>query len=402
MSTQPAADAAVTHLIRWLEQGGAVISPKMHVVDSGNGHRGVFASEDIAQDEVLLRIPRRRLVTVADARSSDLGRIIEAHTGFQDPNLYMTAFLLGEKERGEASAWKPFLDIQPQSFPTHPFYFQERELSLLKGSLVVELIAAQRRALEEDYSHLCRKVPGFERFTFAQFLWAHVAVLTRIFGGKVKETKVHCLAPFVDMLNDGIPANAGWGWSEDGEFFEVTADSAIPRGKELRDSYGAHSNAHLLRHYGFVHEHNPNNEVMVPLEISQTDPLVGEKRALLGLTDLSARHFFSLPFKPDAARIIELFSELRILQAGPEELALLKEAPDARIRAKVPLSPSNEAQVLLTLSSACAARLALYETSVEEDTRLLQDPNLPWNDRNCILLRRGEKQCLAVFAQAGS
>lgn len=401
MSTQPAADAAIANFLHWLEQGGAHVSPQMHVVSLEGGERGIFAREDIAPGTLLVRLPRQRRITAQDARSSDIGRLIETHTRFEDPNLYLAAFLLQERERGEASPWKPFLDVQPQSFPTHPFSFQEQELSLLRGSFLVELISLQRKALQEDHAYLCQHVPGFARFTFDMFLWAHLAVLTRVFGAKVNETKTVCLAPLVDMFNDGIPWNCAWGWSADGEFFELKADSPIPQGKELRDTYGAHSNLYLLRHYGFVHEHNPNNEVMVPLELPKDDPLMDEKRRLLGISDASSQHCFSLPLKPDARRIIELFSELRILHAQAEELALLKAAPDPLTRAKEPLSPINEVQVLRALSGSCAARLALYETSVEEDSRLLQEKNLSWNARNCILLRQGEKQILQVFAQAG-
>jgi histone-lysine N-methyltransferase SETD3 len=400
MSTQPAADAAIANLLRWLDQGGVLVSPKMHVVSLGGGERGIFAREDIAPGELLLRLPRQRLITVPDARSSDIGRLIETHTRFEDPNLYLAAFLLQERERGEASSWKPFLDVQPQTFPTHPLSFQERELSLLKGSFLVDLLSLQRKALQEDHAHLCKQVPGFERFTFDMFLWAHLAVLTRVFGAKRNGAPEICLGPLLDIFNDGLPWNCAWGWSTDGQFLEVKADSPIAQGKELRTSYGAHSNFYLLRHYGFVHEHNPNNAVMVPLELPKDDPLMDEKRRLLGLTDLSSQHCFSLPLKPDAQRIIELFSELRILHAQAEELALLKAAPDPLARAKQPLSPRNEVQVLRALAGSCAARLALYETSVEEDTRLLQEKNLSWNDRNCILLRQGEKQILQVFAQA--
>ncbi|WP_224242402.1 SET domain-containing histone-lysine N-methyltransferase [Hyalangium gracile] len=401
MSTAPETDAAIAHLIGWLEQGGAQVSPKMQVVSTGGGERGVFAREDIAPGELLLRLPRQRLVTVPDARATELGRLIEAKTGFQDPNLYLSVFLLQERERGDASPWKPFVDVQPPSFPTHPFSFQERDFALLKGSFVVELIKLQRKGLEEDHAYLSQQIPGFARFSFDDYLWAHLAVLTRVFGARLNGNQVICLAPFLDMMNDGIPWNCTWGWSPDGESLELKSGSAIAQGKELRITYGANSNLYLLRNYGFVHELNPNNVVMVPIEFSKEDPLMDEKRKLLGIKDLSFQHCFSLPLKPDAQRIIELFSELRILHAQAEEMALLQAAPDPLARAREPLSQRNELQVLRALGTSCAQRLALYETSVEEDTRLLRQENLSWTARNCILLRQGEKQILQVFAQAG-
>jgi histone-lysine N-methyltransferase SETD3 len=399
MSTQPAVDTAIGTLLRWVEQRGAVISPRIHVVSLGGGERGLFARENIDSGTLLLRLPRQLLITEEAARSSDIGRLIETHVGSDIPNVYLAAFLLQERERGEASSWKPFMDGLPQSYPTHPFYFQERELSLLRGSFLVDLLPLQRKSLQADHARLCQRVPGFERFTFDMYLWAHLTVLTRVFGGMLYGTKALCLAPLMEMCNDGIPWNCEWGWSADGEFFELKAGCPISQGKELFISYGTHSNFYLLRNYGFVHEHNPHNEVKVPLELPTDDPLMDEKRQLLGLTDTSSQHSFSLPLKPDARQLIELFSELRILHAQADELALLKAAPDPLTRAREPLSPRNEVQVFRALAGSCAARLALYETSVEEDTRLLQEKNLSWNDRNCILLRQGEKQILQVFAQ---
>jgi histone-lysine N-methyltransferase SETD3 len=398
MSTQAVADMAMPTLLRWIDQAGAQVSPKIHVVSLGGGERGLFAREEIADGTLLVRLPRQLLITVPQARSCELSRLIETHTQFEDPTLFLSAFLLQELEKGEASSWKPFLDVLPQSFPTHPFFYQEHELSLLKGSFILDLVALQYKNRQEDYAYLAEHVPGFKRFTFDMYLWAHLVVMTRVFGAKLNLVKTHCLAPLMDMLNDGIPWNCDWGWAADGEFFELKASSAIPQGKELRISYGTNSNTDLLRHYGFLHEHNPNNAVMVPLEFAKDDPLMDEKRQLLGLTAGSSTHCFSLPLKPDPQKIIELFSELRILHAEADELALVKEAADPLTRAKEPLSPRNEVQVIHSLAGACAARLAGYETSVEEDSRLLQDKNLSWNARNCILLRQGEKQILQVFA----
>jgi protein-histidine N-methyltransferase len=400
MDTAPTPDASLAQLLRWLEQGGAQITSKVHIISTGGGERGVFALEDVAAEELIARIPRQRLIFPQEARASDIGRLLEKHTGADDQSLFLEAFLLQELERGADSPWKPFLDVLPRSYPTHPLFFQARELSMLKGSFLLELLTLEREGLEEKYASLCEQVPGYARFTFEEFLWANVTVTTRIFGAKLNGEPTNCLVPFVDLINDGLPWNARWGWSSDGECFEVIAISAIPRGKEVRTTYGAKGNFQMLRNYGFVHEHNPNNEVMVPFELPQGDSLMEEKCKWVGITDPSLRHTFSLPLMPDARRLIELFSDLRILHAQAEEMALLKSAPDLRTRAKEPLSPSNEAQVLLALAGACKAHLAGYETSLEEDARLLKEGNLSWNDRNCIIVRMGEKQILQVFAQA--
>jgi histone-lysine N-methyltransferase SETD3 len=105
-------DRVVTALLPWLEEGGAQIS-KVQAVSLGDGERGLRALDGIAPEETLMRIPRRYVLTLEEARTSDLGRVLEAHAPENEERVYLVAFLLQEKERGERSFWKPFLDSLP-------------------------------------------------------------------------------------------------------------------------------------------------------------------------------------------------------------------------------------------------------------------------------------------------
>ncbi|WP_224362146.1 SET domain-containing histone-lysine N-methyltransferase [Hyalangium versicolor] len=400
MTTDLAQDPTISRLLHWLEQGGASFS-KVQIGASATGERGLFAATDLAADEIFLRIPLSHLVTHKVARSSDIGRLLVAHPELDTPDLYMAAFLLQEKERGEASFWKPFLDVQPTAFPTHPYYYGESEFSLLKGSLLPEVLAVHRQVIEHLYLSAVKLVPEFRRFPLDQFVWAHLDLITRQFSPKLEGNSITCLAPVGDMINASNPWNSTYGWSPDGQFYEMKTRQAVARGQELATTYGNNSNLHQLRYYGFVFEHNPNNEVLVPFELPKEDPLLEKKLRMLGITDPSSRQVFSLPLWPDVKIITELVSELRIVHAQAEELAVLESAPDPLVRAKAMLSPVNEARVFRALATLCKAHIQTYETSMEEDTRLLQEGNLTLNARNCILLRRGEKQILKVYAEAG-
>jgi SET domain-containing protein 6 len=55
------------------------------------------------------------------------------------------------------------------------------------------------------------------------------------------------------------------------------AASAVPAGQEIHNTYGEHSNAELLRKYGFALPANPFDSVTLP-----PDALVGRAAAALG------------------------------------------------------------------------------------------------------------------------
>jgi histone-lysine N-methyltransferase SETD3 len=397
MSTHSEEDPAVVPLLHWLREGGARFS-KVHVASLGRGERGLCALGDIAPEETLVRIPARHVLTLEEARSSSIGGLLDAHAPADEEWVYLAAFLLQEKERGERSFWKPFLDSLPKSFPSIPFFFEERELSLLKGSLAPQLVRAQREGLKAQHGHLCKHVPGFEWFTFDAFVWAHFAVVTRTFSSPRGGNDAACLVPLADMINDGRPWDIHWGWSEDGTHFELKSTSAVARGQELRATYGGKSNLHLLLQYGFVHEENAHDDVMLSLGLALEDPLAGEKQRLLGLASPYELRPYMLSLTEDAQPLEEMFSFLRVVCADAGELASLAAAPDARARAQSPLSARNEQMLINAFTALCEEQLASYETPLAEDERRLREEKLSQNARNCLLMLRGEKRILQAYA----
>ncbi|HVG57304.1 MAG TPA: SET domain-containing histone-lysine N-methyltransferase [Hyalangium sp.] len=384
-------------LLRWLEEGGAHVS-KVHAVSLGGGERGLRALEDIAPEETLLRIPSRYVLTVEEARSSSIGRLLEVHTLAEEERVYLAAFLLQERELGERSFWKPFLDSLPKSFPCHPFFYDERELALLQGSVAPGLVRSTREGLKAEHALLCKHVPGFERFTLDAFVWAHFAVVTRTFSVLRSGTEVACLVPFADMINDGRPWDVQWEIPEGGTHFELKSKGVVASGQELRTSYGLKGNLQLLFQYGFAHEENPYDEVMTFLSLPLEDPLAADKQQLLGLTEPFELLSYNLTLTDDAGLMDEMFSFLRVACADAEELAALIATPHARSRAQSPLSARNEQKAIDAFVTLCEEQLADYETPLAEDERMLREEQLSTNARNCILVRRGEKRILEAYA----
>jgi histone-lysine N-methyltransferase SETD3 len=394
MSPETEAQQPLVHFLRWIEQGGGRLS-NIHIVPLEGGERGVFALGDIAPQQQILQLPLRYLMSLEEARGSELGRSIAPHIPSEDTFTYLAVFLLQERERGEASFWKPFLDILPQAYPTHPFFFQEHELALLEGSFTLVRREAQRQQLTALYEHLSQHAPGFARFTFEDFLWAYFSVLTRCFAGRY-------MVPIADMLNDSRPFNTFWSLTEDGQFFEMKATAPVRGGMEVHNSYGTKSNLELLVYYGFVHEQNEYDALGVSFGLPPGDPLFAEKQRLLGLAGPGEQRLFKLAGLYNSQTMNQLMAFMRVAHAEAEELTLLMS--DARPEARVmrPLSRENEERALRGMIDTCRARLGGYTTSIEEDERLLQEEKLPLNTRNCIRVRLGEKRVLQAHIRSYS
>lgn len=111
----------------------------------------VVAIKDIPEDTTLFTIPRDAII---NTETSELGKKI--------PNLFDTTFdeneedaeplnswgslilvMLYEYLQGEASKWKPYFDVLPQTFDT-PIFWSEAELKELQGTcLTSEKIGKQ-------------------------------------------------------------------------------------------------------------------------------------------------------------------------------------------------------------------------------------------------------------------
>lgn len=398
LRTSPeSSDQKIAALLRWLEDGGARF-PKLHVVRQENGERSVLAQADISTGEAVLQVPRSHLLTLEAAKSSDIGRLLQSHVNPDNEELYLASFLLQEKHR-PGSFWKPYVDSLPEAFPHVPLFFSESERALLQGSFVLTLLQFQDYSLRQDHAQLCQKVPGYERFSVEEFIWARLSVSSRNFGLKVGGLQGRALVPLADMLNHRRPPDVLWDTSKDGQFFVMTAQNPVATGLEIHDSYGAKSNDLLLLHFGFVAENNEQDEVFLSIGLPEGTALASGKQKLLGLSSPTAKQPFKVPLQYEHASTQRMFSFLRVACAAPLELPRLAPRLLTGLGSIPPLSVANEERVLRSLGAACEARLAAFATSLEEDERLLREGALSLNARGCVLMRREEKRLLHAWRE---
>lgn len=194
--------------------------------------RGVHASTDIAQDTLLISVPRRCILTTDMGRSLPLAKKIEISEEqlYAPKHIYLVLYILWDiKTHGSGSFYNPYYDILPKSFPHIPIYWSPEELTYLEGSFLLVEITRRKRALWEDYcivSHIAKEQgeAWFDGITLAEFQWARMVIMSRNFGFvDGTQARISAMVPQADMLNHQRPPEVKWKYNVEQDAFVVTA-----------------------------------------------------------------------------------------------------------------------------------------------------------------------------------
>jgi histone-lysine N-methyltransferase SETD3 len=202
------------------------------------------------------------------------------------------------------------------------------------------------------------------------------------------------------MLNHKRPNESMWTFEDHKGAFTITTTKRILKGGQIFDSYGRKCNSRYFVNYGFALDENEDNQVNLMFQLfpEDEDSLYHQK---LALVRGRARRFFQIPFDHLERVQHQCFSYLRIKHADAKELTEIQGNEDnqpQRLNVQF-VSPNNEVNVLADIAFAAECVLAGFDTSLEEDDRLLveEDKSLTMNVRNCIIMRRGEKQICHAY-----
>jgi len=108
-------------------------------------------------------------------------------------------------------------------------------------------------------------------------------------------------------------------------------------------------------------------------------------------------HRFQIPFEHKERVTRKCMSYLRIAFATREDLEKI-----ARFQNTTkfdPISIPNEAKCIFEVANQSEKTLKGFDTTLEEDIKILEDAdkNLTMNQRNCVLMRKGEKEVLHAY-----
>ena len=254
-----------TEFVNWMKSHGAKF-PDQHLVKYTEECRGVHAKKNIPRDRQIAYVPLKLLIHEGHGQQTDVGSkvwnspnnniIVPAHT---QVIIYMLVSGARDAARGQGctSFHAPYYRILPETFDCFPIFWNEEEMSWLKGSDLVRQIHDRKRNILADHYEVARIYPEWNNlFSEDDFLWCRTAVGSRNFGININGVKRTTMVPWADMLNHFRPRETSWTFDNSQQGFTMTSLKQLSSGQQIMDSYGKKCNSKFLMHYGFAIENN--------------------------------------------------------------------------------------------------------------------------------------------------
>ncbi|KAI8977011.1 hypothetical protein BDF20DRAFT_872393 [Mycotypha africana] len=416
----------------WLINNGASISDSIAFKDysSENAGRGVVATKDIKDGDVLFSIPRSLLLSQLTTSLKEVDGLLDDLNGLLGWTPLIISLMYEMKK--DDSFWKPYLDVLPQAFST-PMFWTEEELKELNGTDVIPKIG--RSEAEETYRDVV--VPFMEKYPALFNKDIHTLELFHICGSVImaysfidelqkvgksnskhedgenvekngdeknevgsdddddedddEEEGLITMVPMADMLNHKTGFNNARLFHET-DCLQMKAIKFIRKGEQIYNTYGDLCNADLLRKYGFTDENNPFDLVELdgPLVVKAVYPDVEDEKVKEKIDFLMEEGVLDECFVIDTEYEIppELIVTVHVLIATPGDFKKMVE------KEKLP-KPKLTEEVKNIILSILRTRLERYPTDIKDDELELQGlKGESSNKRNALMVRIGEKKIL--------
>ena len=414
-------------MLQWLHDGGSVFD-KLKIRFYSPDYRGVHAAKDIKKGETILFVPKHQIITLELAFASPIGKKMY-EKGLRQRLLspkhsFLSTYIMQER-RNPDSSWQYYIDILPKCFSNFPIFFTDEERQWLSGSPFKEQIREKLDDIRSDYDLICKEVPDYEQFPLREYSEIRMMVSSRIFGIQVEGTQTDGFVAYADMLNHKRPRQTAWTYTDERQGFIIEALDDIKRGEQVYDSYGKKCNSRFFLNYGFINLNNDANEFPLKVYYNVDDPMKQVKQDMI--KDRSEFKKFRVVENLEDKIMHEFFSWLRFVEYD-ENITLIYQYQSAAMTAAKrqhrnddseseeedttkgfkakdlpPLSIRNERKVLEKIYMMAKDAYDKYETTLEEDAKILEErQDLTFNERNCVLYRSGEKAILKFLMNATS
>jgi len=229
-----------------------------------------------------------------------------------------------------------------------------------------------------------------KQFTWENFIWAHVTVLSRqnwieVQGKEGKPTKSLALIPVYDLINHEGFGELTTDFDFEQQVLKTYAVKNFKKGEEIVMFYGDRPNTDFFLYNAFIPSSNPHNYITLELSLIESDKLFAEKKALLEKQNLPVLGKYIVQAE-DNSISPEIMGFLRIAWCKNEEE--VKQAANVNVQSE-PISAAIDNVALSMLIMKLNQIEKHYKTTIEEDKKemLLADLNL----RNSLTLRIEEK-----------
>jgi len=389
--------ARVEMLQQWLKTTKGMqlsaLEPKRFKADDGE-RIGLITSGDIQQDQVVLEIPEEVAITSIDAEKHPVVGDVAAECS---ELIALTLWLMAERAAGSASQWAQLLHTLPQSTESPILWDDQERAELLRGSPLLEEARQRQATLQQQWAQLSDKWfnPSPEKFSptvfnESNFLRSFCVVLGH--AQYLPSASCFALLPMVNLISrTGNENGCNLDYDADRKSVLLTAARPYRDGQEVMLNDGR-PNAELLLSVGTMQDGNQSNCLLFPATLVAADKYYSLKQQVVQSFGFSASEQF--PVYADRFPV-QLLAYLRLSRI--QDPALMAKVT---FEQDVVITQMNEYEVLQLLMGECRERLAAYQTTLEEETKLLQGKELTGRARVAARLRVSEKKILSQFMDA--
>ncbi|XP_024523831.1 histone-lysine N-methyltransferase setd3-like [Selaginella moellendorffii] len=237
----------------------------------------MFASRPIRAGERMLEVPPSLMIT-SRCLQDEVARFLPAQATEWSR---LALFILAQWNKGQNSAWDPYMGILPSLVElNNTVFWKQEELQCVRHSPVYFKTTQRERWLDMEFSDVqsaisrCRHIFG-ETASYDAFKHAYSIVATR--SWRVTDICELGMVPYVDLINHDWKCESILSHDPDKNCVVVIADRDYATGDEVFISYGQLPNVTLAVDYGFALSYNPFDEAEIWVTISPDDPLYDAK-----------------------------------------------------------------------------------------------------------------------------
>eukprot|EP01029_Cantina_marsupialis_P004750 TRINITY_DN1493_c1_g2_i1.p1 TRINITY_DN1493_c1_g2~~TRINITY_DN1493_c1_g2_i1.p1 ORF type:complete len:544 (-),score=144.53 TRINITY_DN1493_c1_g2_i1:654-2285(-) len=406
---------SISKFLNWLEVNNSHLyglTLAEFGTDEEHTWRGILSTKKVPKDHVVVSIDKDLILTNNTHSGDEWWNILtENHAKFSVPKIIILVVTLAiEFDKGEESAFKPYLDVLPTDLSNFPIFWSKEELKYLEGSHILRELEIRKQNLFRDYEMLKTILPEImTSINYERFQRLRTIVGSRNFSIKVNGEPLTALVPFADMLNHGVPRQTSWEFNDEAKAFMMTSTEEIKAHQEVVDSYGLKSNSKLLLHYGFALESNCRNNgsslndfwmsVQIPSNLDEKDSMVS-----LQMLGTSVKRVCLTADVQHCKGFNTIMSFCRVCVATNEERDYLRKYSGGNVFdfEEFPLAPISRSNELKAFSMFCGAlgeRFCQYPTTADDDNKLLLREDLPESspERFAAMVVKGEKEIAETY-----
>eukprot|EP00048_Salpingoeca_helianthica_P003029 m.63080 g.63080 ORF g.63080 m.63080 type:complete len:459 (-) comp12448_c0_seq1:21-1397(-) len=332
-------------LLAWFREHGGTLNEKLSVEEIPGFGKGIKTSQHLAEDEGLVEVPEKLMMTQITAAKSALAPLIDKDDLLQRmPSVLLSMHLLFEAHN-KSSFWGPYISELPATHST-PAYWQPADIALLRGTTILNETLASFKVLCRQYAYLHRrlravpKLLSADKFTFDDFRWAVATVMSRqnqIPVGGTDEAPVFSLAliPVWDLFNHR-PGKMTTFHDCAVRRTRCTAMAPFRAGEQVFSHYGQRSMGDMLLYMGCL---TPAH-VLINIGLARADRLFEFKAKTLARLQMRHNDDFEVG---NGSVEPALFVFARVATATNEELEAFAALDDAALRAEFSKVPSASA-----------------------------------------------------------